>query len=294
MKYTTKLLLLILLLAAGGIVWLLSSKKTNITTIKSPLFADRTNLEFRKPENWLNWMGDSSLILEELTPYSYKAQLKYADQQPLLFLLKVAPESNQPNKSLIQLVYTDSRWNSLLGNTPASLKQLAAALDSFFNTTESFYGIKIERTSVVDTTFLFKSIRIPRKELMEKIKLVYDSLAQYAAAEGLDYRGYRILNLQQPDSSHYNLNASISIHRPLKNSLPQGIEFKQMPYKKNLLVAHYEGPFNKYRKALYALEQYKTDYGLVNMAIPYIALPKELKLESDSQQVKLQVFYPYF
>jgi uncharacterized protein YktA (UPF0223 family) len=294
MKHTKKLFIVLILLVGGSIVWLLNSKSTNTRTIKSPLFADKTTLEFRKADNWLKWMGDSSLTLEELTPYSYKAQLKSAGQQPLLFLLKVTPETNQPNKSLIQLIYTDKRWNSLMGKTPDPLKTLAVALDSFFNNTESFYGIKIERTQVTDTTFLFKSIRVPKKELMEKLNLVYDSLAQYADAEALDYRGYRILNLQQPDSSHYQLNASISIHRPLKNKLPQGIEFKQMPYKKNLLAAHYEGPFNNFRKALYALEQYKADYGLINMAIPYIALPKDLLLVSDSQQVKLEVFYPYF
>ena len=104
----------------------------------------------------------------------------------------------------------------------------------------------------------------------------------------------RIFNIQQPDSSSRIINASISIHRPLKAPLPEGISFKQKPWQKNLLVASFQGSFADYPHALFALEQYAVDYGLINMAIPYVAIPKELKISSDTQQVELNVYYPYF
>lgn len=254
-------------------------------SITSPVFADKTAEQIR---------NDTSLDVKEINPYSYLLKIRTSGNSEKPVRLLIQPDAQKPSTSELRLQYFKKGFEYLMPSNNDPVQQLADRINSYLNNTELLYGFKIERTTVQDTTYLLKSILVQTHDLLPKMKLVYDSLIQYAAEKQINYRGVRIFNIYRIDSSISQLNASISIHTQLREVLPDGIAFKQMPYKKNLLVAAFKGRFNTAHLAFEALERYKSDYNLVNMAIPYAELPQDLIIQSDSQLVELKVYYPYF
>jgi hypothetical protein len=275
-----------LLLAILLVVLVLMTKnfRTEIS-ITSPVFADKTAEQIR---------NDTSLDLKEINPYSYLLKIHTSGNYEKPVRLLIQPDANKPSTSALRLQYFKKGYEFLFPVKNDPVQELADRINSYLNNTEILYGFKIERTTVQDTTYLLKSILVQTDDLLPKMKLVYDSLIRYAAEKKINYKGVRIFNIYRIDSSINQLNASISIHTQLKEALPDGIAFKQMPYKKNLLVAAFKGHFNQVHLAFEALERYKSDYNLINMAIPYAELPQDLTIQSESQLVELKVYYPYF
>lgn len=281
-----KWLLVSILCATTIIVILLASYsfKTEIL-FTSPLFPDKTAALIRK---------DTSLNIRELNPYSYLLKAKEKNGREKLVRLLIEPNPTNNTGSLLRFQYLKKGILFVVPSEEDNIALLAKRIDNDLNNTVSLYGFAIERTTVKDTTFLFKSLLVQKDSLFPKITLAYDTLIRYARKKNIDYRGVRILNIYRIDSNRSQLNVSISIHSPLKEALTEGIAFKQMPYKKNLLEADYKGPFNQLHQVFEAMEQYKTDYNLVNMAIPYVALPEHLQITSDSQLIEVKAYYPYF
>ncbi|WP_290795407.1 hypothetical protein [Flavihumibacter sp. UBA7668] len=285
MKRKNILTLTIILATVLVLIVLLTKNFQSEITINSPVSADKTAQHI---------LQDSSLTIKELNPYTYLLRIRNRNQQEQLVRLLIQPKIQKPSTSQLRFQYFKKGIQFILPSKNDPVNLLAERMNSYLINTELLYGYKIERTTVQDTTYLFKTILVPTDSLLSKMNLVYDSLIQYAAEKKLSYRGVRIFNIYRMDSNYSQLNASISIHTPLTETLPTGIEFKQMPYKKNLLVAAFKGRFNQLNLAFEALERYKTDYDLVNMAIPYAELPVDVTIQSDNQEVELRVYYPYF
>jgi hypothetical protein len=88
-------------------------------------------------------------------------------------------------------------------------------------------------------------------------------------------------------------NFFVYINRSIKTKTTT-CNFKMMPYGKNLLAVEYEGPYYNVMKINEALEEYRADNKMVIMAIPFHKYLSEGYGFTDSQVVKLQVFYPVY
>lgn len=291
-----KLIAGILIIVLVSLVVFYGTKtQINTLTIKSPVFVDKTMEYLRQADKWKEWFStdDTSFSISSIDPLTLKIEFKNPDSSLQIARLQVSPVTQGEPASLIQIQYPAKRYQNWFGHPPHQIEKLAEKLDRYFNDTKELYGYRIERTLVEDTSYLFKTITVPTPSVFERLPLVYDSLIQFARQQNLDYRGIRIFNIHRLDSVYSQLNASIAIHGRTAPTREK-IFLKQMPYKKNLLVAYYRGPISETGKALEALERYRGDHGLIRMAIPYVQVPAGDFNFSDSTETELKVFYPVF
>jgi hypothetical protein len=291
-----KLIAGLLIIALVSMI-LFYGNKTQISTltVSSPVFVDKTMEYLHQSDKWRDWLpaGDTSFAIRTIDPLTLELAFKKGDSASPVARIQVSPVTEAEPSSKIQIHYPAKRYQNWFGNPPQQMAQLAEKLDRFFNDTKELYGYAIEHSFVEDTSYLFKKITIPTDLVFEKLPLIYDSLIQFARKQHLEYRGVRIFNIHRLDSTHCQLNASIAIHGTPALS-DDNIFLKQMPYKKNLLVAYYRGSITEADKALEALEKYRGDHGLIRMAIPFVQLPADDFNLSDTAALNIKVFYPVF
>jgi hypothetical protein len=85
-----------------------------------------------------------------------------------------------------------------------------------------------------------------------------------------------------------------TINRSIKTSESEPVNFKMMPYEKNLLAVDYEGPYYNVKKINEALEKYRMDNKMGGMAIPFHKYLTDGYGFTDSQIVKLRVCFPVY
>jgi hypothetical protein len=212
------------------------------------------------------------------------------------FTVSVIPDKDSAHQSYFVLNYITSKWNSLFGNNQAA-RDAEASLDSlkvYLNNPEKLYGFKIRHELVEDTSFLFASKKIHRRDFAAESKGLYDMLIEEAKKRDAGYNGVRICHFSDGSDSTRTIYASIGITKRLELNDGEKVSYKLMPYKKNLLVLDFEGPYREVPKAYTALEKYRVDYNHVMMAIPFHKYLDSGYGFPESKQVKMKVCYPVF
>ena len=209
----------------------------------------------------------------------------------VLFSLNGNTETSQ----VVRLSYKNTLWNklfvknSIINDAEKSLQHLK----DYIEDTKTAYGYKIEITEVTDTTFLFTSKVVANNEKKETLKKLYETLIHYANEKDAGYKGVRILYLIPMGKDSIRLSASIGITKHTEQMPLDGdISLRRMPYKRNLIVAGYEGRFGKIDNLFAAMEQYRTDNNLTSMAIPFVKFEMDSIAFDDSEIIKAKGYFP--
>lgn len=209
----------------------------------------------------------------------------------VLFSLKGITETNQ----VVTLSYKNTLWNklfvknSIINDAEKSLQHLK----DYIEDTRTTYGYKIETTEVKDTTFLFTSKIVAKNDKKETLKKLYEILIHYANEKDAGYKGVRILYLIPMGKDSIGLSASIGITKHTEQMpLDGNITLRRMPYKRNLIVADYEGRFGNIDNLFAAMERYRTDNNLTSMAIPFVKFEMDSIDFDDSEIIKAKGFFP--
>jgi effector-binding domain-containing protein len=212
------------------------------------------------------------------------------------FSVSVVPDKDSSYQSYFVLNYNTSKWATLFGNNQFA-KDAEASLDSlktYLNNPEKLYGYKIRRELVEDTSFLFASKKIHRRDFAAESKAIYDMLIEEAKKRDAGYNGVRIFHFTDGSDSTRTIYASIGITKRLELKDGEKVSYKLMPYQKNLLALDFEGPYSELPKAYTALEKYRIDYRHVTMAIPFHKYLDSGYGFPESKLVKMKVCYPVF
>jgi hypothetical protein len=212
------------------------------------------------------------------------------------FSVSIAPDKDSSYQSYFILNYNTTKWGSMFGSNQFA-KDAEASLDSlkiYLNNPEKLYGYKIRREMVEDTSFLFASRKIHRRDFATESKALYDMLIEEAEKRNAGYNGVRIFHFTDGSDSTRTIYASIGITKRLEINDGEKVSYKLMPYKKNLLVLDFEGPYSDLPKAYTALEKYKIDFRHIMMAIPFHKYLDSGYGFPESQRVKMKVCYPVF
>jgi effector-binding domain-containing protein len=218
------------------------------------------------------------------------------DATKKVFVFTIIPDSINKMKCDVQLSYNTTLFKKLFGggslekNAVKSLENLKAYMED----TKKLYGFHIEREMVLDTSFLFGRRTVPVIERQAATKKLFENLISYAEKNKLGYTGTRIFYSMKNNMAEITLYASIGITNSFENKQGSPFEYKAMPVGKNLLVATYQGPFGDVYKVYAALDEYRTDYFLTSMAIPYQKFMNEGYDFADDQVVQMKVYYPIF
>ena len=211
-------------------------------------------------------------------------------------VFNIIPDSTNTTQCDVSLSYNTTLFKKLFGATSLE-KEAVKSLDNlkaYMEDTKKLYGFEIGREIVTDTSFLFSRRTVPQNEKQAGTKKLFEDLIAYSQKNNLGYTGTRIFYTMTQNGNQVTLYASIGISNRFENTVGNIYEYKAMPAGKNLLVAIYQGPYDEVNKAYAALEQYKSDYLLSSMAIPFQKFMNEGYDFADDQVVQLKVYYPIF
>lgn len=205
-------------------------------------------------------------------------------------------DSGDMSSSKIKLTYKSTLLNKwidkgkLISNAQKSLENLKAYMED----TRQFYGYQIEQTTVTDTSFIFISATVPLTEKRAVTKKLFEQLITYSKQKNAGYTGTRIFYTVPYGKDQIMLFASIGVSSRVETKPGEQIQYKRMPWGKNLLMASYQGQYKDISKVFTALEKFKSDHNLSSMAIPYQKFLSDGYDFADDQIVQMKVYYPIF
>jgi hypothetical protein len=282
--------------------------------VQSPYSMDVTGRILNRPENVATWYlpfaskDSSSLkiskspaiiqsgtdrlrILSTTTLSGIYSTSQGSDSADFLF---VAKHDTVDVSSIISLVYRTSFFNQLTGggslerNARASLDNLGEKIkDPAF-----LYGWPIRRITVEDTSFLTARKKVGPGELQKGRKELFDMLLQAARDRNAGYNGVRIFHPVK-EADGWSLFAGVGVTKHFDTPENEPIQYRMMPYKKNLLVVDYKGPYYNVEKINDAMKLYIDDHQMINMAIPFEKIMQEGYDFGDSTIVSLRISYPF-
>lgn len=212
------------------------------------------------------------------------------------FLFSAVPDTSNLTTCKVKLIYKATLLSQLL-DKGGLIKNAAASLEnlkSYMEDTRQFYGHEIKQSTVADTSFLFKSVTVPVEEKRTATKQLFEELIAYANAKKSEYNGTRIFYSTPYGSDKIMLFASIGVSKEVITGANEHIQYKRMPFGKNLLEASYQGPYKDVTAVYEALEAFKADHSFTSMAIPYQKFLSDGYDFADDQVVQMKIYYPIF
>ncbi len=246
-----------------------------------------------KKNHVITW-GDHSAKISDITPFSSLIKAKYKGKQQF-FSFTALIDSTDGESSEITLSYTCSLFRKwfIKSNLEKNAQKSLENLKDYMTDTRRFYGFEIQKTTVVDTAFLFTKEVCTVNERKAVTKKLFEKLIAYANAKNAGYNGTRLYYTIK-EGNELTIFASIGVASLEETPESGEIEYKEMPFGKNLLVTTYQGPFMQAEKAYQALEVFKKDHNLTQMAIPFQKFMSDGYDFDDNQVVQLKVCYPIF
>jgi len=285
-------------------------------TVQVPYSMFKTGEQLINAKNLVNWLipftikdtagisktnqkeivvsGNYSAEINNISMFSTVITAKYNNSKKAFSFISL-PDSSGSATTTIKLQYHSTlfrKWFSksrLEKNAEESLENLK----DYMTDTRRFYGYEIKIVPVEDTTFLFSRVIVPITERKEATKKIFEKLIAYAEKNNAGYNGTRIY-YSQKSGSDIAIFASIGVTNIVEIPANSDIEFKRMPYQKNLLMTTYQGPFDQSNKAFVALENFKLDHSMTSMAIPFQKFMSDGYDFDDDQVVQLNIYYPIF
>lgn len=238
--------------------------------------------------------GDYSLTLSSISMYSAVLEASYKKKKQL-FSFTALIDSSDATITEITLSYSTTLFRKWFAKTKLekTAEKSLENLKDFMTDTRRFYGFDIQRVTVEDTAFLFMRKTVPLAQRREATRKIYETLMAYAKNKKAGYNGVRIYYTQK-SGNDITIFASIGVSNAVLTGPGEEVQYKKMPYGKNLLMASYQGPFSGSEKAFNALEAFKKDHNLSSMAIPFQKFMSDGYDFSDDQLVQLKVYYPIF
>ncbi len=255
--------------------------------------ADSATLQKTKTSHLLR-SSTLSAEIANITMYGSTIQLKKGSKKQSFSFVAVE-DSAQMGVSNITLSYSTTPFRKWISKS-ALEREAEKSLDNlkdFMADTHRFYGFEIQEVTVQDTAFLFIRETVPVSERRAATKKIYERLIAYANEHNAGYNGTRIYHTLTA-GDEITIFASIGVTNMVEPPASSGIEYKRMPFGKNLLVASYQGKFKDSYKALNALEAFKIDHTLTSMAIPFQKFMSDGYDFADDQVVQLKIYYPVF
>ncbi len=310
-------IVIVLVLVTGLSFWGLTVKQRVDKKVTIPYSMQKIHEQLSIPENMINWyfpFAGIDTLQQKITTTSKRidasgSYLEIANQsiagsgiiagnkkEKKVFIFTILPDTTNIIQCDVQLSYNTTLFRKLFGG--GSLEKEAVksleSLKAYMEDSRRLYGFQIERETVTDTSFLFNRRTVPLSEKQAGTKKLFEDLIHYAEKNNLGYTGTRIFYTMNSSGNHVTLYASIGISKSFENKIGNEFEYKAMPAGKNLLVAVYQGRFGDVYKVYEALEQYKSDYLLSSMAIPFQKFMNDGYDFAEDQVVQLKVYYPIF
>lgn len=237
--------------------------------------------------------GQDTLTILKLAAFRTDFR-RSAPEGSLDFSISVLPDKDSVFRSHFLLDYKLPRWKQIFGNTFTNDARASIdSLQAFLGNPEKLYGFAIRNEPVTDTSFFFAKKTIAKKDFAAETKALFDMLIAEANKRGAGYNGVRIFHFID-NGDQRTIFASVGIRKDIETKEGDIVSLKKMPYQMNLLTLDYRGLYKDLPKAYQALEDYRSDFRFVTMAIPFHKYLDEGYGFSDSSMVHMKVTYPVY
>ncbi len=291
--------IIILLLGITGLV-LLTSVSVPIqfsSKAKVPYSLDRTMDQFTVDSQLNKWFlkaeQDDNIELIEAQPGTVELAVETQElKKKYTFHISADPQNRK--HCIVDLSVYRTIWKRWFDPDPtdelvvANLKELEA----FTNDTERFYGYVINKELITDSCYLFMAAHVMDSTKAKVTKQLFDSLVQYIQKQEHDWNGRRIFYAQPGDSAQLNIFTGTVVTCSLPTSATLGIGQKKLPFGKQQLSAVYEGPYKDIQLVYKALDQYRKDYSLVGLMLPFEDFLSPGYGYEPDELVRIKVCYP--
>ncbi|MDR3711566.1 MAG: GyrI-like domain-containing protein [Puia sp.] len=162
-------------------------------------------------------------------------------------------------------------------------------LADYLNNTTRFYGFSIEvKQTTADTMFLTRKETLPKKDLFQKIPILFDTLEHYAQQVHVQ-AGHKNIYYNFLPHDSIEILAGLNIDKRIEGDYLHS--FMEMPTGQALAVARFEGPFRDRLKAYEAMEKYIPDHELIKLGVCFEKYLSPLP-QSDSSVIQIELSYP--
>ncbi|MCF1716170.1 hypothetical protein L0U88_16130 [Flavihumibacter sp. RY-1] len=268
--------IIILLLGMTGLV-LLSSVSVPIqfsSRAKVPYSLDRTMDQFRSTDQLAKWFlknsDEDKVEVISSKPGTIEMEVE-TEEMSREYSIHISADPANRKHCIVDLSVYRTIWKRWFDPDPtdelvvASLKELEA----FTNDTQRFYGYAINKEQITDSCYLFMTAHVTDSTKAMVTKQLFDSLSHYIQTQEQDWNGRRIFYEQPGDSSQLNIFTGTVVTCSMPTSAALGIGQKKLPSGKEQLTAVYEGPYKDIHLVYKAMDQYRKDYSLVGLMLPF-------------------------
>jgi effector-binding domain-containing protein len=208
----------------------------------------------------------------------------------------VSRDQKKTNRCIVSMAISNTIWKRMID--PDKIDDLVMRslknLENFTGSTSLFYGYPILTKTVTDSNYLYLSTVVEPIKKARGAGILFDSLYRYAQKNKLSGSGTRIFSSKAVSSKELRIFAGIAISGTIKSNAANGITLKKMSVGKTLLVADYKGKYKDIGIAYKALEQYKRDYQLTGVEIPFEEYISPGNCYEPNDSVSVKVCYPIF
>jgi hypothetical protein len=175
----------------------------------------------------------------------------------------------------------------------ATSQKLLNSLQSFLNTTENVYGVKMKRAILKDSTLIALKSVSKNYPTIDVIYKNIDILKTFATVNGAKETNPPMLNIYKDGESGYTFMVALPIDKWLNNS--GNIISKRMLAGGNILESgEIKGGFYTVDNFLKELENFRADVNGMSPAIPYQSLITDRSKESDTSKWVTKLYFPVF
>lgn len=308
-----KFLLFLFILVLGAVaasLWLIPSKVDIAASVKLNAPLDRAAVFMSKQEKWKKWwpgdtesnrfvLNNKQYVVVGNEAYTTQIEINAGDSTVLTSKVVAASEG---------LDASNFEWTlskPLSSNPFVKLKQyftertmLQSDINSLFQSFKAFtekqenlYGMKIEKTRVVDTVLVATRSTLDHYPTTEEIYSLVGKLRAYIKAENATETNFPMLNVSTTDNKAFNVMVGIPTSRLLQGK--GDIELKRMVLG-NILYGEVKGNSAIVQEAFENMENYKYDYKLTSPAIPFALLVTDRSKEPDSNKWVTRIYSPIF
>lgn len=171
---------------------------------------------------------------------------------------------------------------------PSFANSTVAALRSYLEDNRRFYGYPIGLEQAADTLFLTTKADIRTRDLFKTLPAMSKLLDRYARENNCRVSGKNLSYFPLPHDS-ITVMEGFNIDKTVPGN--DSCNFRQLPSRQYLAVAHYEGRFRDKPSLYEAMGKFLFDHQLIKNGLPFEKYLSPLPT-SDSSIVKLELSYP--
>lgn len=292
--------------------------KTFETTIKAS-FLNIIN-EITYPQNWKNWYkpctdafnsDSTSYIIHQnfknntFTINSGKQLLAVKALSPTL--IEIPSKSIFNTSYIFKIIYLNNGEVKVIEASKTSLliyvwqylnqthttNSFARNLKNYFEDPLIFYGFKIEKNNVVDTTFTSVIKTVLVKDFYKTTLQQHRQLLAYAKEKDLKYRDFPFIIVFKPNRDSVKVTNMLAIIDK-KFNVYKYSSYLKMPANGKMLIGYYKGIY-KHRSRIYkAMDKYVSTNNQRNIFTPFEKFLNHKIPANDSSVVNMALYYPVY